>query len=95
MQTTPVCHPDGIPERNVEKFDFEKIKGKITQQGLLIACHSCLLITFANSLNPDQAPQSVKPDLDPSSHPDCLIIYANSLDRDQDRHFKDRNCLTV
>ena len=26
----------------------------------------CLLITFANSLDPDQAPQNVRPDLDPN-----------------------------
>ena len=69
-------------------------------KGLLIACHSLLLITFANSLDPDQAPQSARPDLDPNCHADCLIIYANSLDLDQDQHFNvdpdlDRNCLTL
>ena len=30
-----------------------------------------LLITFANSLNPDQARQNIRPDLDP----DCLILW--------------------
>ena len=30
----------------------------------------CLLITFANSLDPDQARQNVGPDLDPN----CLIL---------------------
>ena len=30
----------------------------------------CLLITFANSLNPDQARQNVGPDLDPN----CLTL---------------------
>ena len=31
---------------------------------------ACLLITFANSLDPDQARQNVAPDLDPN----CLIL---------------------
>ena len=31
----------------------------------------CLLITFANSLDPDQARQSVGPDLDPN----CLTLW--------------------
>ena len=33
---------------------------------------SCLLITFANSLDPDQARQIVGPDLDPN----CLSLMA-------------------
>ena len=31
---------------------------------------SCLLMTFANSLDPDQDPQNVGPDLDPN----CLTL---------------------
>ena len=33
----------------------------------LALCLLCLLITFANSLDPDQARQNVGPDLDPNS----------------------------
>ena len=32
----------------------------------LISCQCCLLIIFANGLDPDQAPQHVGPDLDPN-----------------------------
>ena len=47
------------------------------RNGKLIYCHltltllvaTCLLITFANSLDPDQAQQNVGPDLDPNCLP--------------------------
>ena len=32
----------------------------------LTLCQLCLLITFANSLDPDQVQQNVRPDLDPN-----------------------------
>ena len=33
---------------------------------MLTLCPLCLLITFANSFDPDQARQNVRPDLDPN-----------------------------
>ena len=45
----------------------------------LVSCHlCCLLLTFANSLDPDQDQHFVGPDLDPNISPDlgpnCLIL---------------------
>ena len=34
---------------------------------------SCLLITFANSLDPNQARQTVGPDLHPNSYPEIFV----------------------
>ena len=46
----------------VEKFKFTTIKFALT-----LCCDFChLLITFANSLDPDQDRQNVGPDLDPN-----------------------------
>ena len=41
-----------------------------TSELFQIAYYSCLLISFANSLDPDQARQNVGPDLDPN----CLTL---------------------
>ena len=45
----------------------------------------CLLITFANSLDPDQNRQSMCPDVDRNRLSSDNLKFANSLDTDQNR----------
>ena len=45
----------------------------------------CLLITFANSLDPDQNRQSMCPDVDRNHLSSDYLKFANSLDPDQNR----------
>ena len=46
----------------------------------------CLLITFANSLNPDHNRQNIGPETPDVYQTICLLItFANSLDPDQNR----------
>ena len=49
------------------KLTLDKVLARKYQQVVLCLtlCPLCLLITFANSLDPDQARQNVGPDLDP------------------------------
>ena len=48
------------------KLTLAKVLARKYQQVVLYLtlCPRCLLITFANSLDPDQARQKVRPDLD-------------------------------
>ena len=50
------------------KLTLAKVLARKYQQVVLYLtfCPLCLLITFANSLDPDQARQNVRPDLDPN-----------------------------
>ena len=50
------------------KLTLAKVLARKYQQvvSYLTLCPLCLLITFANSLDPDQARQNVRPDLDPN-----------------------------
>ena len=59
-----VWDSDSVPESIFfEKVNFEKLFNSYHSRGDF--CH--LLITFANSLYPDQAQQNVGPDLDPNN----------------------------
>ena len=50
------------------KLNLAKVLARKYQQVVLYLtlCSLCLPITFANSLDPDQAGQNVGPDLDPN-----------------------------
>ena len=50
------------------KLTLAKVLARKYQEVVLYLtlCQLCLLITFANSLDPDQARQNVRPDLDPN-----------------------------
>ena len=54
------------------KLTLAKVLTRKYQQVVLYLtlCLLCLLITFANSLDPDEARQNVGPDLDPN----CLTL---------------------
>ena len=53
-----------VSEENNKAFKFFPASGDFP----------CLLITSANSLNPDQAQQNIRPDLDPNCL-DTLMVF--------------------
>ena len=56
---------------NLEIPPNEESKSRVAWNFSLLFAYKCrLLITFANSLDPDQARQNVRPDLDPN----CLAL---------------------
>ena len=59
-------HSGGISERILKKLILKRLSRR--QKTLLTEVH--LLITFANSLDPDQARQNAGPDL----YPNCLTL---------------------
>ena len=66
------------PSHTIYDLYFTVIK-MWTQKSELILCMFCLLITFANILDPDQAGQNVRPDL--YLYPNCLMLSDGSPER--------------
>ena len=89
---------DGIPKVLCQ---MDNHLGMLTLSLLVATTFSCLRITFANSLDPDQDRQNVFVNsfLASSDFSRLLITCANSLDQDQDRQNVgpdlDQNCLTL
>ena len=57
----------------------------------LITCHCCLLVTFTNSLDPDQYRQNIAPDLDPN----CLTLVVFLKELVENINFEKKKIKTV